>query len=178
MATISRGVVRLVLHDPTWADAFAEHAAAIRRRTGLPATHVQHVGSTSVEDLESKPILDVAIGADGRETVEQIAAALVDHGYIDRGDQEGSAGRLLALECAPNVRTVHVHVVRHGSLHWMDYVVFRDALRSDAVLREQYVKLKRTLAEQFRLDRAACTNGKAAFIRSVVASSGKPRRDC
>jgi GrpB-like predicted nucleotidyltransferase (UPF0157 family) len=175
---LKRGIVRLVPHHPGWGAAFAEYAAAIRKRTGLAGARVQHVGSTSVPGLMSKPILDIVIGADEDAPADQIAAELVALGYTDRGAHEGSNGRLLVMESAPNFRTVHVHVVRYRSHDWFDYVAFRDALLNEPDLRERYALLKMRLAERFEGDRKLYTSGKESFIQTVLAAARADVPEC
>jgi GrpB-like predicted nucleotidyltransferase (UPF0157 family) len=91
-------------------------------------------------------------------------------GYIDRGDQGSAGGYLLVKESEPEVRTVHLHIVEDNDAKWFEYLRFRDALRSDAVLREQYANLKLRLARQYPADREAYTDAKDAFIHKVLAS--------
>jgi GrpB-like predicted nucleotidyltransferase (UPF0157 family) len=170
MLGLRRGIVRVVPHDPAWRGVFDELAAAIRRRTGLAEARIQHVGSTSVAGLPSKPILDMVIGAEEDAPVDRIAADLVGLGYIDRGTHEGSSGRLLVAESAPSVRTVHVHVVRYRSEDWFDYIAFRDALRTEPDLQRRYTLLKVELAERFGDDRRLYTRGKEWFVQAVLAA--------
>lgn len=169
MLGLRRGTVTLSEFDPQWREAFEQYATAIRARTGLPEARVQHVGSTAVEGVPAKPILDVAIGADSPEDIERLASDLVGLGYIDRGFGDGSNGRLLVREVAPEVRIIHVHIVAYQSADWDDYVVFRDALRNDPVLRERYDEVKRALAKRFALDRRSYTKAKASFIGQVIS---------
>jgi GrpB-like predicted nucleotidyltransferase (UPF0157 family) len=168
MLGLKRGIVELVPHDVGWATKFNELAAMIRSRTGLPEDRVQHVGSTAVEGIPSKPILDIVLGPDSGGATDRLAAALVGIGYIDRGLGEGSNGRLLVMESAPNVRIAHVHIVQYETQDWKDYVVFRDTLRGDHTLRSRYAELKRGLAERFATDQQSYTSGKETFIRAVI----------
>lgn len=172
MLGLERGVVRLDAHDPTWVAAFEEFASAVRRHTGLTRARVEHVGSTSVPGLLAKPILDIVVGADANECVDELAARIAELGYIDRGFGTASNGRLLVRESAPNVRVVHLHIVLYRSAYWRHYVDFRDALRTDHVLRDQYVVLKTMLAERFRTDRESYTRAKGSFIVDALATLG------
>jgi GrpB-like predicted nucleotidyltransferase (UPF0157 family) len=129
----------------------------------VPEDRVQHVGSTAVKGLPSKPILDIVLGSDSAEAADRLAVALVGIGYIDRGLGEGSNGRLLVMESAPNVRIAHVHIVQYETQDWKDYVVFRDTLRGDGALRSGYAELKRDLAERFATDRQSYTRGQGGI---------------
>jgi GrpB-like predicted nucleotidyltransferase (UPF0157 family) len=69
-------------------------------------------------------------------------------------------------------RTVHVHVCVMGSAWEREHLAFRDELRARADVVTAYAELKVRLAKAFGSDRAAYTDGKAAFIRSVIDSTG------
>ncbi|MED5416845.1 MAG: GrpB family protein [Candidatus Latescibacterota bacterium] len=45
--------------DPAWAHQFEELAGALKSALGPLALAIEHVGSTSVPGLPSKPILDI-----------------------------------------------------------------------------------------------------------------------
>lgn len=71
-------------------------------------------------------------------------------------------------------------IISHRFSHWSNEwvgnepnelkrrVAFRDILRSDAALAMQYGRLKQELAERFRYDRQAYTDGKTAFVEQVL----------
>ena len=165
---LRRHTVRLVEHEPGWAALFASEATAIRRLLGDIIVDVQHVGSTAVPGLVAKPILDIAIAASAPDLVVLVADRLRDAGYLDRGSAGRNGGHLLVKEAAPDVRTVHLHVVDVTDPQWDDYIRFRDMLRDDDAIRHAYHDLKRELAETCGNDRQAYTSGKAAFVRSIL----------
>ena len=168
MLGIRRRTVRLTSHDPVWAEQFRQVAGQLVEATRIPPGRIQHGGSTAVPDLPAKPILDIDVGIIGSEDVEEVAAQLVQLGFIDRGDGEGGIGRLLVWEAAPQIRTIHVRILPHESVWWRCDLAFRDALRTDPELREHYAKLKAKLAERFPSDRKSYREGKATFIRNVL----------
>ncbi len=170
---IRRGTVHLSEHDPRWASVGAATVSEIADATGIPSERIQHVGSTSVSGLAAKPILDIVLGVDEADSIDAVAGHLVRLGYLDRGGSGGrssSIGRLIVRESLPDVRTVHVHIVEHGTDAWGDYIEFRDALRNDLSLRDQYAKVKRTLAPDFPEDRTSYRHAKNAFIRSTLST--------
>jgi len=165
---LRRGQVRVVEHDRRWSFVYALIALEISTVTGIRADRVQHVGSTSVEGLVAKPILDIALGVDDAESVDGVVRHLVEAGFIDRGVGEGSIGRLMVRESSPDVRIVHVHIVEYGTREWRDYVEFRDGLRNDSLVRDQYADVKRALARRFPEDRQSYRTAKNAFILKTL----------
>lgn len=90
----------------------------------------------------------------------------------------GSVGRFLVRESSPDVRTIHVHIVRHETNDWWDYVAFRDMLRADPVARKRYMEVKRALAERFAEDRKSYRAAKDDYLREIVDGlrGGAPQR--
>ena len=72
---------------------------------------------------------------------------------------------------SPSLRTHHLRLVPVTSPLWAQRVRFRDALRNNAALAAEYSELKLRLAHQFPQDREAYTDGKTAFIRSVLSQA-------
>jgi GrpB-like predicted nucleotidyltransferase (UPF0157 family) len=68
-------------------------------------------------------------------------------------------------------RTHHLHIVEQGSLTLIEHLAFRDALRANAELRQQYAALKAELATRYKNDRATYTENKTAFIKHVISNA-------
>ena len=176
MLGLKRRTVRVVDHRPEWAGEFERVAAEIAAATGLGRDSIAHVGSTAIPSLIAKPILDVAISAAGGFETDRVAEAIVQLGYIDRGQGEGSIGRLLVFESVPDIRTIHIHIVDESEPWWANYHRFLRILRTDSQVRERYAELKRELAERYPLDRATYVKGKADFITEVLRREGDGSR--
>jgi GrpB-like predicted nucleotidyltransferase (UPF0157 family) len=70
----------------------------------------------------------------------------------------------------------HLHVLRSGSPEIDDYLLFRDALRSDPALAQEYERLKLALAAEYAADRTRYVTEKANWVSEVLASLHE-RRD-
>jgi GrpB-like predicted nucleotidyltransferase (UPF0157 family) len=164
---LESGIVRVVGHDPAWAGLFAEEAHRLRHAlTDDLAIALEHVGSTAVQGLAAKPVLDVLGGYPADASVDRYIRALVAAGYVHRGEL-GIPGRQYFRRGDPCSHHLHLAVI--GGSFWREHLAFRDALRADAALRQAYAELKVELARRFPRDREAYTNGKSEFIRRAVA---------
>ena len=134
---------------------------------------LEHVGSTAVPGLAAKPVIDIMapVGSlvTSRAAIE--AAASVGYLYFPYKPSE------MHWFCKPSPahRTHHLHIVPLASELWRQRLTFRDALRINAALAQEYALLKLRLAEQFRNDREAYTEAKAPFILSVLQNVGAHR---
>lgn len=166
---LPRPLVKIADSDPRWSTAYQRLLPSLRQTLGKHAVAIEHVGSTSVPGLAAKPILDIAVGLGPEPDIAALTAALESQGYLYRGKGEGSIGLLFVWESAPEHRLVHIHAIPYGGEQWRDYVDFREVLRAEPTLREEYASLKRALAERYRDDRHAYRNAKAEFISGVRA---------
>jgi GrpB-like predicted nucleotidyltransferase (UPF0157 family) len=160
----SSEVIELVDHDPSWAELYEQERTRLAGIFGEHAVGIEHIGSTSVPGLCSKPIVDVLVGVRELELSEEQVDAMRGLGYEFLGEY-GLPGRLFFRK---EPRTLHVHVVTYGSEHWERQLTFRDALRSDSEERERYAAFKRRLAAEGH-PREAYTELKTPFIREVEA---------
>lgn len=167
--------VGLVPHDPDWLDAFA---CERRRLMGLfPDRFVEiaHIGSTQVEGLAAKPVIDLLAGVRSMDDADALTASLCAHGYANPVDvNRALPDRRFLMRHAEGRRTHHLHLVVHGSPAWTDRVAFARLLREDADVRERYEALKRGLANRFSRERDAYTEGKSAFIRAALDAAPRP----
>lgn len=166
---LRRGTVDIVDHVPRWSELFEQEAARLLRKIAGSIIDIQHVGSTAVPGLAAKPIIDIAIAIESKEVVPSLARCLTELEYIYRGDAGDDGGYLLVLEPAPEVRTVHIHIVESTDIQWRNYIRFRDLLRRNEDFREEYSRLKRNLARKHKDDRRSYTAGKHEFIRGLLS---------
>lgn len=162
--------VRIVPYDPEWPARFEQERAALETAIGPWATGgIHHVGSTAVPDLDAKPIVDILVGVrdleEARECFEPLAQ--LDYMYAPFLPDE------MHWFCKPHPsrRTHHLHLVPAGSRRYLDELAFRDRLRADPEVAEEYAVLKRALASRFEQDREAYTDAKSEFIHRVLGEA-------
>ena len=165
---VRHGEVVLRESDPRWKSVFAHQAELLRRTLGDQAIALEHVGSTAVDGLVAKPIVDVGVQIRDDADETTVIATLEAKGYEFRGDQGDAGGLFFVLQDRPPRRIVHVHVVRAHDRQWEDYLRIRDMLRTDPRLRTAYGELKRQLARRFPADRPAYTRAKSEFVEEVA----------
>ena len=163
--------VEIYDYDKEWPLKFAKEKANIMSVIGPRIVAVEHIGSTAVQGLCAKPIIDIMVGirrlADakhcivplqsiGYEYVPEYEASLPERRYFRKGPSE-----------MPN-KHFHLHMAEHDSDFWKRHLRFRDYLRTHPDTAQQYCELKKKLAAKHRLNREAYTEAKTEFIKSVV----------
>lgn len=157
--------VVVVAYDDRWPARFA---AEVERLTPLlPGADIHHIGSTAVPGLAAKPVIDLmALVAD----LDQPIPALVDAGGYEYPPAYNATLVDRHWLCRPSAaeRTHHLHLVADRAL--LDaHLRFRDELRANPQLRDDYAQLKLALADRYRDDREGYTEAKTAFIERATA---------
>lgn len=152
--------------SPEWPEKFQARAEAIRNALGPRALRIDHIGSTSINGLAAKPIIDVQVSVVDFEPMSGLVEPLERVGYLWRATNPELTKRYFR-EGSGQDRT-HIHVRRFGTWHEQWALLFRDYMRLHVEEHGPYVALKRALAERFGDDRAAYTNGKADHLWSVI----------
>jgi GrpB-like predicted nucleotidyltransferase (UPF0157 family) len=165
---LQRGIVRLELHHPEWKTLFAAEAERLRAALGARSLAVEHVGSTAVEGLLAKPIIDIMVGVADLDDTDETVRALEAIGY-ERRPAGDIRGRLFLVLGQGDVRQIHLSLAEPTSDFWRDHLLFRDRLRADPEVAAEYESLKQDLAVRYPEDRLSYTEGKDAFIISVLA---------
>jgi GrpB-like predicted nucleotidyltransferase (UPF0157 family) len=166
--------IELAPADATWPERFATESAAIRVALGSASEGlvIEHVGSTAVPGLASKPVIDILIiPPDGTWPMNALVSALPKLGYLF-WDEDPEPQHMFFVKGMPphgTGRTHHVHVYPKERAAQM--IVFRDSLRSHPDIARTYEALKRDLAIKCPSDREAYTRGKDAFVARILGNA-------
>jgi GrpB-like predicted nucleotidyltransferase (UPF0157 family) len=154
-------------YDPRWPARSARLRDQLAAALGPLAVRIEHVGSTAVPGLAAKPIIDLDVVIATADDLPAVIERLRLLGYDHEGDL-GVPGRE-AFSAPPGSPPHHLYVCPAGSRALARHLALRDRLRADPVAAAAYADLKRALAARFRHDRVAYTEGKTAFIDSLLA---------
>ncbi len=156
-------------YDPDWAGCFDEERA--RLLAALPGLirAVEHIGSTAIPGLDAKPIIDLQAGLTALADSEQVIPKLVELGYTYMPERVFE--HRIFLPRGPEERRTHyLHLLERDGEEWEVRLRFRDALRAEAALRQEYQELKHRLALQFGHDRESYTEAKSEFVARVLTA--------
>lgn len=170
---LKRGTVVLKPHCDIWNEMADKMIDVLRGILQTAVTDIQHVGSTAINGLPAKPIIDLAVGAVNTEDIMAFVPQLQQYGIEFRG--EDHPGQLLFSmgDFEEDIITFHIHVAAYSSDDWNNYIYFRDYLNSHPEAADEYLKLKEDLYRQFADDRKAYTAGKHSFIDKILSGRKK-----
>lgn len=134
---------------------------------------ISHIGSTSVEGLIAKPIVDILLELTSDCDENAMVNLLQSNGWILMAQNKSEKTFDLNKGYTPSgfaEKVYHLHVKPSGD--W-DELYFRDYLRKHLDVARQYETLKIGLKEQFEHDRDAYTNAKSEFIKKYTQKARK-----
>lgn len=159
--------IRLVAYTEAWPELFAAEAQQLQAALQpWLCAGIEHIGSTAVPGLSAKPVIDIM--APVRDLSSSQSAIAVAHhlGYCYFPYKPSQM--VWFCKPSPATRTHHLHLVPWQSPLWHERLAFRDALRRDPALAQQYQTLKMQLAARYPTDREAYTEAKTPFIAAVL----------
>jgi GrpB-like predicted nucleotidyltransferase (UPF0157 family) len=166
----TRGIVQVVNHNQEWPDQFGRLRDRIWPFVSDVAVAVEHVGSTAVNGLAAKPVIDIDIVIPSRHEVPLIVMRLGHLGYEHRGNL-GIEDRE-AFSMPENQPAHNLYVCPRDSIALRNHIAFRDHLRTHRSDVVAYSSLKKQLSERFAHDINRYVEGKTDFILSILAQYG------
>jgi GrpB-like predicted nucleotidyltransferase (UPF0157 family) len=155
---------RLVPYHPGWVEAFETERRRLAAALGPVAVGIEHYGSTAVPGLAAKPILDILVGVLPLGNWQRCREPLIGLGY-DYAETAGVPGHYIFGRGRDNTERTHlVHVVEFGGESWTTNLAFRDALRTDAALRDAYLRVKQAAVAAAPDSRGRYNDLKQEFI--------------
>ncbi|WP_231741663.1 GrpB family protein [Stieleria varia] len=141
--------IRLMHYDPRWRQEFQQTRSGILHSCLGWVTDVQHIGSTAIEGLVSRPVIDMIAGVSDDENAERAIAEssdLIEGLNFQRSQRVLWSSSVTVLTKPRHAEPTHrVWLTTINSLPWRQCLAIRDHLRSDrdAALRFEETKVDR-----------------------------------
>lgn len=160
----------LVQHDERWSAYYKEAEAAITDLlAGCPVKRISHIGSTAIQGIWAKNIVDVMVEISENADMEEVAHILERNGFIKMSGEKGriSLNKGYTKDGFAD-KVYHIHLRYTGD---NDELYFRDYLNEHHQIAKEYEALKLELWKRYEHDRDAYTDAKTAFIRKLTAEA-------
>ncbi|PEE42668.1 hypothetical protein COM71_29120 [Priestia megaterium] len=132
---------------------------------------IEHVGSTSIEGLFAKPIIDIAIGVSSLNVIIELKEKEKAPGYVEV--PVSIDGKHVFARYKEKKITHFLHVMIYNQNLWIDQISFRDYLRLNLDAKIEYIKLKEKLANEYPNDVISYTNEKKKFVDDILKRAKK-----
>ena len=166
----------LVPHDDRWKDSFNEIRQTLAGLLAAqPVVRISHIGSTAIQGIWAKNIVDVMVEISQSADMKDIAQLLEQSGFTV---MYAEANRISLnkgyTENGFADKVYHIHLRYAGD---NDELYFRDYLNEHPAVAKEYETLKLRLWKQYEHDRDSYTDAKMDFISKWTAEARKEYGD-
>ncbi len=167
--------VKLLPYDKNWVTQFEEERRAVEKILGANCIQIHHIGSTSIPEIDAKPIIDILPVVSNLSQVDQHNRAFEHLGYECMGEY-GIPGRRFYWK-SKEKRSHHIHLFEAGNSEIERHLAFRDYLHQNSEVARAYSQIKRDLAVEFATDIVSYVEGKSSFVRYIDYMTGHAQSD-
>ena len=157
-------------YDPAW----PSHFQRIKEFLAVGLVDIncafEHVGSTAIQGMMAKPIIDIDIVIPPG-TFSKVKAWLGTVGHVHQGDlgiPKREAFDLVSPEARSHLPEHHLYVCEDGVHELRKHLSFRDFMRQHPGWRERLNRLKQELCLKHNNDRQAYIDGKADMVKEIT----------
>ncbi|MCR5798509.1 MAG: GrpB family protein [Lachnospiraceae bacterium] len=168
---ISKYVVVLP-YDRQWGQDFRQIKNELKNALGDLALRIEHVGSTSVQGLSAKPIIDIDVVIKDYTVFEDVVFALNKIGYRHEGNMGIEGREAFKYDNKDHLKKHHLYVCPQDSAELARHIAFRDHLRRDPEAVREYSMIKEKGAELFPYDIERYIEYKSPFIEKIYREIG------
>ena len=155
-------------YDEKWKQDFINIKSELIQSLGDIAISIEHVGSTSVEGLAAKPIIDIDVVVK-KEHITDAILALANIGYIHEGDLGITGREAFKYYGKEHLQQHHLYVCSDDSPELTRHLAFRDYLRSHPDAVNEYSKIKIEAANLYPDDIDKYIEYKAPVIEKIYS---------
>ncbi len=158
--------VELVKYDPKWKSLFEIEKKKLLNVINSKEIEVEHIGSTSIPDIYSKPIIDIMIGVKEKQLDNYINSIIsLGYTYVQKYEicmpfrryffkpknLDMQFPKIIGFN-DPDINkenndSFHIHMVKINSDFWIKHLLFRNYLRNNYKARKEYENTKKALAK-------------------------------
>lgn len=166
--------ITLVKYNSDWPEAFEKECGVLLKTLGDAVGRIEHIGSTSVPGLVSKPIIDIMIGLVDFSVADRLVPEIVSLGYTYFPKWEMvMPNRRFFKKLVDDTATHHIHMTEINSEFWKRHLLFRNYLRNNPKTADEYAIVKKELAKQDWQDSNDFSDAKTEFIKNIEIKAGK-----
>lgn len=158
--------IEVVDYSSDWARKYQEERGLIKSILGDDVIAIYHIGSTSIEGLKAKPIIDILLVVEDLDSLDGYDIDFRRLGYEPMGEY-GIEERRFYMK-GGDERSHHIHAFSYDNLNEiMRHLIFRDYLRENEDVRKDYEELKESLAVKYPYDNEGYCDGKDEFVKRL-----------
>lgn len=164
--------ITVVPYCTRWQQDFACIRQELQEALGADAVAIEHVGSTAVENLAAKPIIDLDVVIRDDSAFAAVREKLAWVGYRHEGDLGIKGREAFDYTGKEHLQKHHLYVCPADSPELRRHLAFRDYLRAHPEAVREYSRIKQEGAEKHPYDIDGYLAHKTPFILDIYQKCG------
>ena len=165
---LKKGYLELMDYQTNYPAIYEKEKEELLRIYKDRIKQIDHVGSTSIKDIVSKPIIDITIQTDDLDDFKMFTESNVEgETYTVKKEPTMGGDYLIRKEEDGKVKAF-IHVYKTGDMNGLATIMFRDYMNNHEDEKKRYEKLKMDLYEKYKDDRQSYVYGKDEYIKGVI----------
>ena len=166
---LKRGFLELEGYREDYPSIYEKAKEELLEIYGNRIKYIDHVGSTSIKNIISKPIIDINIQTDDLDDFIKYTESKVEGEVYTVKKEPTMGGDYLIRKEEDGKVKAFIHVYATGDMNCLTSIMFRDYMNSHPDEAKRYENLKLELYEKYNGDRKEYVQGKDEYIKSVIA---------
>ena len=165
---LKRGILELMNYREDYSEIYEEEKKELLQIYKGRISSIDHVESTSIKNIKSKPIIDILIQTDDLEDFKKYTESNVE-GEIYTVKKEPTMGGDYLIRKEENGKVkAFIHVYKTGDMNGLTSIMFRDYMNTHQEEAKRYETLKIELYEKYKDERKKYTLGKDKYIKKII----------
>jgi GrpB-like predicted nucleotidyltransferase (UPF0157 family) len=167
-AGLKKGVLELMDYQDDYVKIYNNEKDNLKDIYGYRIKQIDHVGSTAIKDIKSKPIIDILIQTDDLDEFKKFTEENVEGATYTVKKEPTMGGDYLIRKEEDGKVKAFIHVYKTGDMNGITSIMFRDYINNHEDEKQRYEDLKMELYKKFKNDRHAYVYGKDEYIKGVI----------
>jgi GrpB-like predicted nucleotidyltransferase (UPF0157 family) len=159
-------------YSPTWEWSFLLIRKRLQRVLPTADALIHHIGSTAIEGLPAKPIIDIDVEIHSIRYFEDTKQKLYRLGYHHVGDQGIKGREVFKLTRWHLLPRHHLYVCVTGNSELKRHLAFKDYLNTHEDMKKAYGEIKIAAAKKHPYDMDAYLAMKGTLIQKIYQAIG------
>ena len=165
---LKRGILEIMDYREDYSQIYEEEKNELLQIYKERISSIDHVGSTSIKNIKSKPIIDILIQTDDLEDFKSFTEANVEGDIYTVKKEPTMGGDYLIRKEEDGKVKAFIHVYKTGDMNGITSIMFRDYMNSHKDEKKRYEELKIELYEKYKNERKQYTLGKDKYIKEII----------
>ena len=187
--------IEIEKYNPKWIEEFLKIKQELTSILKFLNPKIEHIGSTSIQSLSAKPIIDILVGINKNSQLDLTIDPMIQNKFIyykvydkdmpkrrfyvglkdkkmhKKFNSIYSKNEEIPHKKIHSLKKCHIHIWEYGCPEWNRHIAFRDYLKQYSKIKQEYEILKLQLSKKDWINGNEYNNAKNNFIKKIESKA-------